>query len=399
MSNAHPPPPPPPIAFTTSPTFQAFPHFRADLQSRIVEVDESDGNSFHLAPILRKYTSARLTVSSRSRVTAVEFSLLYDALGLLRSLQYDVLQFNRANACEPESSDMLPSELRYCCFRLNRQAAAFGVRLPRARSSAHAAPLVVPGLDDLVHFIESQFSSQIEAARTLIAGGVVDFASLCELFRPGADLLDRGLATGIYGVPTAMRCRACYVSRGKSLFGVVATFYAAMECVVAINGRFAVVECRLPISEFSGTQSVHDGIDHFTTLSTAMRQDLLTRGRHYSALGSAPCSFMEYSDGSFIPAPKGGLNGTRPAARARGCGRFMVDSHAALVRDVRPPPVYYCDILSGAGRALRARSRRRRRCRARRNEDRCAARQGGRRCLVIDIKRRVRQSRCSSVFL
>jgi hypothetical protein len=40
---------------------------------------------------------------------------------------------------------------------------------------------------------------------------------------------------------------------------------------------------------------------------------------------------MEYSDGSFIPAPKG--NG-RSIARARGAGRFMVDSHAALIRGV-----------------------------------------------------------------
>lgn len=320
------------MAASTSPTFQVFSHFRANLEARVVEVDEGDGNSFHLGPILRKYTSARLTVLPGRRVTSVEFSLLFDAIGLLRSLQYDVQQFNLVARQISDSHDVPPSELRYCCFRLSRQAAAFGVRLPRVGTSSAIAH--VPGLDELVEFIELQYCSQIEASKTLISGGVVDFASLSELFRPGAELLDRGLTTGIYGVPTAMRCRACYLSRGKSLFGVVSTFYAAMECLVAINGRFVVVECRMPISEFGGTQSIHDGLDHFILLSDPMRQELLSRGRQYASLGSSPCSFMQYSDGSFIPAAKGGLNGTRSASRARGAGRFMVDSQAALVRGV-----------------------------------------------------------------
>jgi hypothetical protein len=320
------------IAAPISPNIQMFPHFRANMESRVVEVDEGDGNSFHLGPILRKYTSARLTVLPGRRVTSVEFSLLFDALGLLRSLQYDVQQFNLASRRTSDSVDMLPSELRYCCFRLNRQAAAFGVRLPRLAPSS--APVHVPGLDELVEFVESQFHSQIEASRTLISGGVVDFASLSEVFRPGVELLDRGLTTGIFGVPTAMRCRASYLSRGKSLFGVVSTFFAAMECLVAINGRFVVVECRLPISEFGGTCSLRDGLDHFVLLSDSMRQELLARGRQYASLGSTPCSFMQYTDGSFMPAPKGGLNGTRAASRARGSGRFMVDSQAALVRGV-----------------------------------------------------------------
>jgi hypothetical protein len=326
------------MASAASQSFQVFPHFRANLESRIVEVDEGDGNSFHLGPVLRKYTSARLAVLPGRRVTSVEFSMLLDALGLLRSLQYDVHQFNLANLRASHdvdaiaAADMLQSELRYLCFRLSRQAAAFGFRLPRLGTSS--APVRVPGLDELVEFIETQFHSHIEAARTLIGGGVVDFASLAELFRPGVELLDRGLTTGIYGVPTAMRCRACYLSRGKSLFGVVSTFYAAMECLVAINGHFVVVECRIPISEFAGTRSIHDGLNHFVLLSDSMRQELLARGRQYTCLGSAPCSFMEYTDGSFIPAPKGGLNGTRAASRARGAGRFMVDSQAALVRGV-----------------------------------------------------------------
>ena len=82
-----------PMAVPAPQTFEVFAHFRANLNSRIVEVDEGDGNSFHLGPILRKYTSARLTVLPGRRVTSVEFSLLFDALGLLRSLQYAMNTF------------------------------------------------------------------------------------------------------------------------------------------------------------------------------------------------------------------------------------------------------------------------------------------------------------------
>ena len=58
------------------------------------------------------------------------------------------------------------------------------------------------------------------------------FASLGELFVPGADLVDHGAATGLFGVPMAVRVRAGYYSRGKSLFGVVSTFFTMAKGAV-----------------------------------------------------------------------------------------------------------------------------------------------------------------------
>jgi len=180
--------------------------------------------------------------------------------------------------------------------------------------------------------VESSFADQVEAARAMIAGGVVDFPSIAELFRPGVDLLDRGLATGIFGVPTAMRVRGGYFSRGKSLFGIVSTFFAAIEFVVAAGGdKFAVVEATFPVSEYQGTRSTTEGLDNFIVLSETVKADLTRRGELYSKLATSG-AFLEYAAGSFLPVARTGT--TRAPTRARGGGRIMIDSQAAWHRGV-----------------------------------------------------------------
>ena len=304
--------------------------FRVNDDKRAVEVDEGGGNSFHLGPILRKFTAARLTVEPGRKVTMVEFNRLFDALGLLRALQYDAAQFNNAAEGASWATSSGVGELRYACFRLNRQAAAFGVRIPRPGEGR----VEIPGLDELIAFVEKTHAQQLGMSHTLLEGGLCDFDSLAELFLPGTDLLDRGACTGLFGVSTAFRVRACYYSRGKSLFGVVTTFFAAVECVVACGSRFAVVESHVPVTEFAGTRSVREGLTHFVHLSEAARAELTERGRIYSTL-SAGHAFMEYAPETFSPSPRAGGTAVRAlAARARGGGRVMIDTQAALSRGI-----------------------------------------------------------------
>ena len=214
-----------------------------------IELDEPEGNAFHLSVILRKYTSAKLSFIGGRRRTVVEDKLLWDALGLLRSLSYDVKQFNTA----ADGGGRTRSETRYLCYRLMRQASSFGVRLPKAAEGVVA----VDGLDELIAHIEThpKHKEHMEVARATVRSGLVDFASLAELFAPGADLVEHGAATGLFGVPMGVRVRACYYSRGKSLFGVVSTFYAACEFAVSVGDRFAVIEAHQAIPEFQGTRS------------------------------------------------------------------------------------------------------------------------------------------------
>ena len=319
-----------------------------------VEVDEGSGNDFHLAPVLRRYSAAaKLTMRGPRRVTSCTWPALYDALGLLRSLQYDLRAFNSAHEACTAGSPLPPSALRYAVFRLSRQASAFGVRLPRPG----AAAAFVPGLDALVAEVEARNAESLALARALLAGGLVDFSALGELHTPGTDLLDRGLATGVFGVPTAMRVRACYYSRGKTLFGSAATFHAALECVVSVGeGRLAVVEAQLPVPEFTGTRSTAEGVEHLVLLGKTLQRELAARGSVYVAMacsggssaggggggggggeGAPAVALVEYEQGAFLPAPRAGLRAPLGFGASRGRaagGRMVVDTRAAWAHGV-----------------------------------------------------------------
>lgn len=146
--------------------------------------------------------------------------------------------------------------------------------------------------------------------------------------------------------------RACYFSRGKSLFGVTSTFVAALEFVVCVGDRFAVVETAVPIPEFQvhprtprdpasarsslpfppaqGTRSTSEGLDNFVRLPPGVRSELEARGAVYAGFASS-AAFLEYAPGSFMPVPRAGTAARAPA-RSRGGGRVMVDAQAGGVR-------------------------------------------------------------------
>ena len=291
-----------------------------------IEVAELNTNDFQLGPILRKYTAAKLTVKGMLRTTKVELTRLFDALGLLRSLQYDVAQFNTV-CCAPT---LTPSAVRYACYRLTRQAAAFGVRAPRPNTGIVVR---VPGLDDLLLYVEAAHANVIAASRSAIAGGAVEFDGLAEFFVPGVDVVDRGAATGVFGVPTVMRVRACFYSRGKSLFGVVSTFFVALEFVICVGERFAVLECTLPIAEYSGTRSTQEGLENCVALRPSLKEEIQRRGATYTRMAAGSAAFFEYAAGAFTSVQRPGTQ-LRAPSRSRGSGRLMVDARAAWGRGV-----------------------------------------------------------------
>ena len=312
-------------------------------QSGDIIINERKGNGFHLYTVIRKYTGATLTFirrnSVKTPVVKIERSKLYDALGLLRSLQYDVKQFNQA------TTDMAPAVSKYACFRLSKQAAAFGVRLPRIGEDT----IEVPGLDSLVNYVEGEHKDIIEAARANIASGVVDFDSLQEFFLPGREYVDHGVGTGVT-VPTLMRARACYYSRRKALFGIVSSFFVAMEVVVSIGDRkYAVIEAQFLQSHFNGVRSTAQSMDMFTSPSPELLDMLKARGVQYQAIcGPDPESpnalsgsgvMVEYTAGTFIPTGKGSLKGgsSRQGSygqASRSGGRMIVDTLASWSRGV-----------------------------------------------------------------
>ena len=319
---------------------------------------ERKGNEFHLATILRKYTSAKVEFIAygerklRRAVVKVDKDQLWNALGLLRSLQYDVACYNRVvedyhrNQQEVQTiaSTLLdPSEAKYLSFRLTRQAAAFGVRMTPQLGTKYK--IVVAGLDSLVQFIQDHNKERIEAAQANIEAGLIDFESLQEFFQPGQVFVDHGVGTGVM-VETLMRARACYYAKSKSLFGTSTTFHVAMEVVVSTgDAKYAVVEAQFIQSSFNGTRSTQHCIDMFTSPTSLQIERLRTRGLAYQAICGEDARtgtgiMVEYEAGTFLPTNKGSLKASSSSRTgsygqaSRSAGRMMVDTLAAWSRGV-----------------------------------------------------------------
>jgi hypothetical protein len=317
--------------------------------SVVVILPEQRGNALHLHTAVRKYTGATLTVvfdettRERQHVAKVEISKLYDALGLLRSLRYDVECYNNVRPLT-----------KYARFRLSRQAAAFGVRLD------DDMVVSVPGLDSLITYIEQHYAESIATARTTIAAGLVDFDGLAEYLTPGTVVVDRGVATGIGHVaPTLFKVRACYYARGQTLLrGTVSSFHVALEMVVAAgDDRYLVVEYQQSQSQFAGTRSIassSSSVDMFTLPSEHLLQDLTRRGEWYQTLCGGGTTttgndvvdrvvttttgsgrMVQYSAGSFLAVGgSGNKSSSRVVVGSRSGGRLMVDTLAAWPRGV-----------------------------------------------------------------
>lgn len=354
--------------------------------------------TFCLADVVRKYTGARLQQQQADggkggSVLQVELTQLYDILGMLRSLQYDVQLYNNnassfVAVANTTTTTNAAAHARYCRYRLERQAVACNVRLlappptmiattTTAAAAAATQPVVVvvvvEGLDALVRYVEDAFRDRIAQARQpLEEHGLLEFDSLCEYCTPGTVLVDSGLLTGLAASPTCVRVRASRFRRSKTAMGnVVSVMEAAVEFVVAMGGSddsdYAVIEAQWSVSEFEGARSIRDdggNVDGSFLLrpTAAILEELAQRGRAYESFcfptrgedhndksRSGSGILVDYQAGTFWPCHHGGGTssnksvsssspaGTRPS---RSGGRMMVDPLEAWSRGVHPckPP-------------------------------------------------------------
>lgn len=341
---------------------------------------DTSSSLLSLTDAVRKYTGGRLGTHGNNSAVAVlqvDMNALYDILGMLRSLQYDLKLYNDSirNIHNNENSKNVDDE-GYACFRLEQQALACGVGT-LGRHDANNNIQSVEGLDALIAHIETCYCDRIAAARQYSwdcneyninnnkSMALVDFDSLQEYCSPGRILLDTGLLTGLSHVYTAVRCRSCRYRRSKTAMGnVVSVFEASVECVVALggdgdgDGLYAVVETVWHQSEFTGTRSVAANGDEGSCLLLLPTPELLTALQHRGHLyqtyntsgttsGNSSGTMADYSAETFWPCFVGNdtqrssssssMNAARPF---RTSGRMMVDPHEAWTRGVHPckPP-------------------------------------------------------------
>jgi len=318
-----------------------------------------NATDFSLESFVRHNTSARMQGQGKGKpsVTKVDAEQVFDILGLLRALQYDVSGFDKA---ANEGDTLSKNERKYACYRLMQQAMVLGVRLTPPWQHQGDQAVTVPGLDDLVMYIEKLFHDRVTHAKTNLEHGVVDFDSLFEFFRPGVDLLDYGLLSGLQTLaPMMVRCRASNYTRGKSATGKkISNFHAALECVVAVgNSKFAVVESRLFQYEFKGTRRIEDtgsvtGEILYKATKPETNPELAERGKVYQEICSNMDSdgvangsgkLIHYIAGSFWPVKQtfvaqgaSVVAGKGAGRSSRTGGRLLVDTVEAWSRGIHP---------------------------------------------------------------
>ena len=288
--------------------------------------------NFRLEPLIRQHCDAKIQqplVKGGPNVILVETERLYDCLGLLRAVQYDIQQYKESLLEEKLGTE----ESRYLCNRLSLQAKMLGVKLDEPSS-----PIEVPGLDELVWYLQYTYSDKIERALSLIEEGTLEYDSLAEYFKPGLDFVDTGLLSGLAGSKCITKCRSSYFKRGKTAIGATATtFYASFECVVAVGyDRFAVVEATFSQSSFPGTRRI-DGVEFLRKASTDEYARLSKRGNQYEQMCSKS-TLVEYSAGSFFTSERPSRSG----------GRLVVDATEAWLHNIHPAKAPADGMAAGA---------------------------------------------------
>eukprot|EP00567_Pseudictyota_dubia_P001989 CAMPEP_0197468342 /NCGR_PEP_ID=MMETSP1175-20131217/66030_1 /TAXON_ID=1003142 /ORGANISM="Triceratium dubium, Strain CCMP147" /LENGTH=1056 /DNA_ID=CAMNT_0043004439 /DNA_START=70 /DNA_END=3241 /DNA_ORIENTATION=+ len=320
-----------------------------------VELVEFDPSDSLLASVVRKSVQTLKGRGSRPESSlAVELRKdLYNALGILRAVRRERDEYNSAGGADddPEANpsddapsvrrerdeynsaggadddpEANPSDVRALRRPFLDRFSSVGVRPPVPDEGGRVD---VPGLDDLIRFVETHCADMTEARRAMVAAGTYDFNSLGEWFRPGV----RVVARNAFSAGADVLCEVTWSNyeEGRSLFGITRRFRAGFRFFAAVGGegKFAPVEFSESMENFDGSRDVRTlpfvpvealGESEAGGVLAGFRK----RGEMYKrcAVGA---NFLRYSEGSFFPKAGGGAVG-------RSSSSFGSSSHASAQR-------------------------------------------------------------------
>jgi AraC-like DNA-binding protein len=310
-------------------------------------------------------------------VLHVTLEQIYDVLGMLRSLKYDLQLYNQSlNMLHPSPEDVARNasdSIRYLQYRFLKQVESCCNNV-RMGPSSH--PICIEGLHELIVFIEQYFRDRIADAKEQINNKQVDFASLTEYCVPGIVLVDSGVLSGCSGTYMAVRCRGSRYRRNKTSIGrIVSVHEAAVEFLVALGNdssasslqsqpRYAVVETQWIQTEFENSRSIQFSQSSASSdVLLLPNQDILDELKQRGNLYQSCCCdmktlssgvFVDYVAGSFYPchSPFRKASGTAMQSMSSSVmyqpsrlgGRIMIDLFQSWVRGVHicKPPADGC---------------------------------------------------------
>ncbi|KAI9156062.1 hypothetical protein H9P43_009172 [Blastocladiella emersonii ATCC 22665] len=332
MTPSPPPPPPPPghpaPAVWTSETTNAA---KADgtAPAFAVTVNVSNEPIFVFAPKAEStpagavwlYDVVKVSIPGAplSRILP-PLQLLY-ALGKLRAVRLTVDEYNASLALDEDDG-----RKRYA-----RHHASDLFSVLAFRPTDPAAPLVVPGLAELIAAVEAHFATELATHRATVAAGSVEFAGLGELYVPGTTVVGATSLGPGATARAAYRVRSSWFEEKRTLFRVETSFHLRLEALVNFGRHLVLVSFEEVYSGWTGAKV--RGLAELGAVLPATPDDLATltarTEKILGVLGQGPHPFVEYSAGAFFPHARGT---TKPSLSASvGGGRLVVDGKRGLM--------------------------------------------------------------------
>ena len=263
---------------------------------------------------------------------------LYHALGAFKGVKFAMKEFNSTvgkNNLHPE----LIYAKRYSFVEMAR---SIGMTVTDFQDE----PVDIPGLDDLISYIEAVNKQEIAHATSLVKDGYYDFNSLQAMYQPGTYVIAKHAGGG--GVDSMCQVVWNRYTQGKTILGKpIKYFELCVRFIVPVGGGKATfAEVVEGIEMFEGTRSLWDsgaGLGlAFVPLVNEEGRNTLDRFKHRGELFNKIVAssnstngrfyaYMEYEKGSFYAkGGSGSFNSSKPSAALATGGRIIVDFDAAI---------------------------------------------------------------------
>jgi hypothetical protein len=199
-----------------------FPNNNASILAKLVR---------HMAPSV----GGKTTFEQEDGSLLVDNTLtLYHALGSLQGVQWARDQHHQSlHLCDGDNNSSWAKTQRQ---RFAELARSLGMSLNHAETSSSSVS-IIPGLDELVHFIQERYRQELEDAKHLIADGYYNYDSLAVLYPPGSRVV-------VQQAGVDMMCRVVwnrYQQGNSSGNKTVKYFQLCLEYIVAVGTHQATM--------------------------------------------------------------------------------------------------------------------------------------------------------------
>ncbi|TPX76273.1 hypothetical protein CcCBS67573_g02474 [Chytriomyces confervae] len=262
------------------------------------------------------------------RVSASQFRM---ALGKLRAAIITLSNYNTNISVELGTDLEADNAKRYANHHAAELFSVLGFQPPNT-----STPVEIPGLFELVSYIEKHHNDLIESHRAAIAQGNVEFEGLGELFTPGR--IVAGPTSLGMGVVAAFKVVSSWFEEKRTLFGMEQCFRMRLEVLVPFGKYYSLIQFEEVYSGWTGAKvkTLEDlGVAIPVPEGSELEATLSARGLKCAQILATPPEgdpnsppFLQYTASSFIIHGNSKRSALVPSVKS---GRIVIDSERGLM--------------------------------------------------------------------